>query len=226
MTVLIKYEAARFALQAAVNVDEVKDIRDKAAAMAAYAKQARDTELVEWATEIRVRAERRAGQLLAEVERDKGGRGKTPATMAGVYKDNNIPPTTGKRWQKLAAIDEVQFEQAVAAAKEVAHEVTTAAILRNQSPQKPPAAPKADPRDERIAALESQLETATENLPELANLAASAEVFKANDEFSAMVALRAELDSTRRRRDELMNENAEMRKTIAYWRKRAEKAEK
>ncbi|MBC7704314.1 MAG: hypothetical protein H7274_10295 [Rhodoferax sp.] len=39
-------------------------IRDKAEAMAAYARQAKDTEMIQWATAIKVRAERRCGELL------------------------------------------------------------------------------------------------------------------------------------------------------------------
>ena len=47
--------------------DLVKDIRDKAEAMRAYAQQAKDHELVWWATELKLDAERRGGRLLTEM---------------------------------------------------------------------------------------------------------------------------------------------------------------
>lgn len=138
MSQLVKYNAARVALSEAHAIDEVKEIRDKAEAMAAYARQAKDTEMIQWVTEIKVRAERRAGELLASMEKHPGAKGtgsnqhevRSHDVTAPKLSDIGITKNESSRWQKLAAIPESQFEQAVAAAKEVAGEVTTAAMLR------------------------------------------------------------------------------------------------
>ena len=133
---LARYDAARHALQAAHSVDEVKDIRDKAQAMAAYARQAKDTELLEWATEIKVRAERRAGEMLRDMaERgERATKGNPQMSHAATFGPTldvlGINRSQSSRWQKLAAVPEDKFEQAVAAAKEIAGAVTTAALLR------------------------------------------------------------------------------------------------
>jgi hypothetical protein len=58
--------AAEWALAAAQRIDEVKEIRDKAIAPAAYAFQAKDAELMGFATEIKKRAVRRLGEVMDE----------------------------------------------------------------------------------------------------------------------------------------------------------------
>ena len=62
MTALIKYDAMCRAIDAAYEVDEAKDIRDKAVALEAYFQQAKNVEAERRACEIRLRAERKAGQ--------------------------------------------------------------------------------------------------------------------------------------------------------------------
>ena len=123
MSALIKYNAARQALQLAASIDEVKDIRDKSLAMAAYAKQAKDTELIGYANEIRARAERKAGLLLRNMEMARG-RLKQGAIMPVVPKKNHgespqtlaelgISKKESAAWQKIAAMPNEVFEEVI-----------------------------------------------------------------------------------------------------------------
>lgn len=67
----INYEAAKQALADCVLVDECKEWKDRAAAIASYAQQKRDRTLLDKATRIRARATRRLGELL-EINRPSG----------------------------------------------------------------------------------------------------------------------------------------------------------
>lgn len=68
------YERAKNALANCAQLDECQDWADKAAALASYAKQANDDEMMKMAVRIRDRAIRRAGELLKQIEPGKGGR--------------------------------------------------------------------------------------------------------------------------------------------------------
>lgn len=128
---LVKYDTARKALAEARRVDEVKGIRDKAVALQVYAKQAKNTELIDHATDIRLRAERRAGELLRQMEKAKGSRGsgrpkkggsakRPPKSSARTLADLGISKTQSSRWQRHAAMTEKDFEEQVAKCRKIA----------------------------------------------------------------------------------------------------------
>lgn len=135
---LVKYEAMCSAIDAAYRVDEVKDVRDKALALEHYARQAKNVEAERQACEIRLRAERKAGQLTAKIDKLQGRRllsaEEKSATKLAVLKQNGITPKQAAQWEKLGAIPQAEFNSAL---KE-ADRPTTAGIIRaTAEPTKP-----------------------------------------------------------------------------------------
>jgi hypothetical protein len=132
---LVRFDAAKKAIAEAARVDEIKSIRDKAIAMQVYARQANDVELICYATEIRLRAEHKAGELLAEMakrkERDPGGHGRRielqDATQLPTLSDLGVTKTQSSRWQALARLSEAEFEAKANRMKGAAMQATTSA---------------------------------------------------------------------------------------------------
>jgi hypothetical protein len=127
---LARYDAVCRALAEARLVDEVKDIRDQAVAMAAYARQAKNRDLEADAVEIRMRATRRLDQLRKAQSETVGlnrglagsevtGLGKNPVkdlrpTLASQGIDKNL----AQQGRVLGVLSEEQFEAVVADARD------------------------------------------------------------------------------------------------------------
>jgi N6-adenosine-specific RNA methylase IME4 len=137
MTTLVRYDAACRALAEARRVDEVKDIRDKAVAMAIYARQAKNRELEADAVEIRMRATRRLDEMRRAQKETVGlnqgaipgktGVRATPVldtrpTLASQGIDKNL----AKQARALGALSPERFEQVIAAARSA-----TTRVFRN-----------------------------------------------------------------------------------------------
>ena len=139
-TALTRYEAARRALAEAHRIDEVKDIHDKAVAWGVYAKRAKDREMIETATAIRLHAKRRAGELLIEMsergEREAHGGDRRSRSTGSTLKltDLRITKTESSEWQKLVRLDEPAYELRVRLAKKQAlsSSVLTKAEIRER----------------------------------------------------------------------------------------------
>lgn len=114
-TSLVFYDQAKYALAQARDMDEVKTIRNRAEALRAYTRQQGESlEMQNWCAEIKLRAERRAGELLAEMDKNVGGRPpETEDIMSSVspptYEELGIHPKQAQRWQLEASVPEVIF---------------------------------------------------------------------------------------------------------------------
>lgn len=101
------YQNAKNALAECVQIDECVTWADKAAALASYAKQANDDEMMKMATRIRDRAIRRAGELLKQIEPQQGTRNDL------VTSDSRPPEVTRQQVAAQAGMSPHQAKQAV-----------------------------------------------------------------------------------------------------------------
>jgi N6-adenosine-specific RNA methylase IME4 len=129
MSSLVKYDEACRALAAAVSVDEVMALQDTAEMMRAAARIAKNRDLEMQAIELRMRGERRLGELIAAQKKEFGlNRGGRPSektcspeeqvSQAGTLAEAGIDRKLSSRAQKLAAVPAEKFEGMIGAWKE------------------------------------------------------------------------------------------------------------
>lgn len=135
---LTHFSKAKQELALATRIDVVKVIRDRAELFRAYAKQAgASLEVQNQAAEIKIRAERRAGEILNNTHTRPGGRPRKLLHDATVSGDALMPSleqlgierTQAHRWRRIADIPENVFDAHVKDTTAAKKELTTASIL-------------------------------------------------------------------------------------------------
>ena len=118
---LSRYDVACRAVAEAKAVDDIVEIVGQANAVHAYARQAKNRQMEIDAAEIRIRAERRLGELMAAQKATVGvAKGVLRRGVASTPREPTAPPTLAeagidknlaKRAQSYAAVPPVQFEK-------------------------------------------------------------------------------------------------------------------
>ena len=135
-TDILLVDKARRALAEARSYDDVKDIRNRAEAMRAYARHAKDKTLEIDAVEIRLRAERRLGEMMKEQKEivgfNTGERGQfTPGGVrqtppAPTLAEAGIDKNLAKKARSLVALPPEKFEEKIIHMRESAKPRVTA----------------------------------------------------------------------------------------------------
>ena len=112
---MMYYDAARNALQTATQIDEVKDLSDKAKALELYAHQHKSPELENYAAKIKARAARRLGELSRELKKAESHGGKIwlpddGKSKAATLKAAGISTSAANRFEAIADLPEDEFE--------------------------------------------------------------------------------------------------------------------
>ncbi|MGH9187584.1 MAG: hypothetical protein ACRD0U_17505 [Acidimicrobiales bacterium] len=128
---LTSVDAAAQALAEIERVDEAAVLVDRAETAKVYARNVlRSREAQNHAAHVSLLCQRRAGELLAEMP--KAGNNRQADTLSGCLgvESEMKAQQLSSRWQRLAAIPEEQFTEAVETIKGEGDELTTAGLLR------------------------------------------------------------------------------------------------
>jgi hypothetical protein len=160
VTAISKLSLARRALIQAKSLNDVLDVCDMAAAIQAFVKAAGESLVVQnAASDLRLSAQRKAGELLASM--DSIGKGKKSNTLL----DLGVTHIQSSRWQLAAKLPSEDYAAIVAGCNATGSELTQSAVLK---------AARVFVYGEADGPTEAPLPTTRENLFDLVAMARSA----------------------------------------------------
>lgn len=157
---LVLLTKAQRALAEASTIDDVRQLRDKAAAVKTYVEKARlGKHLVIEAATLRIRAERRLGEMLQETPlansapgNQHTGSSSGSSVDAVLLKDLGITKNESSRSQRIAAVPDAKFEEYLADCVHTEREPTFARLLRlTRDNEQPVAKPEGDKQNSRAS---------------------------------------------------------------------------
>lgn len=254
MSSLIKYEAARLALAECKTFDEAKSWVDKAEAMRAYGRIAKDKTMEVDAAEIRLRAERRLGEMLIEQKETIGLNTGAKGIGKSVVPSQNRTPTLDEagidkklsmRSQQYASVPSEEFDAIVANWRDKVSEQGVRVSLQLH-PVSPAPVKKVAPKSEsapvnlgivakmqkRVEELEAENQSLRDELEAMSDaaqeLALSNEALEllSTDTAKTIRNLLEEKRLLEVRRDGLMNERNEYIKQVKALQRKQDKLEK
>ncbi len=128
---LIHIDKAKREIAAADSLVKVKDLWNKADAMRALGQAAKDPDLINSATEFKLRCERRLGEMiLAMKERGEISEGRNSRTPTRVkIAEMDLSYDISSRAQRIASVPEDIFEAAIFTAREEEQQITHRAFI-------------------------------------------------------------------------------------------------
>ena len=137
LAILNNFDKAK-SLIAQADLTEAIDWVNKAEALRVYATKAKKGhEIQNQCAEIKLRAERRAGEILAELPKEQGERRDLTLSTADkvplysdILRENQLAPATADRWQLEATVPDEAFTAFLHKTNTEAREVTSAGLRR------------------------------------------------------------------------------------------------
>ena len=130
-TAISKLSIARRALIAAKSLNDVLDVCDMAAAIRAFAKAASESlEVQNAASDLRLSAERKAGEMLAAMENHGGDRKSESRSQSVTLNDLGITKMQSSRWQLVSKLPDEEYTAIVVGCNATGRELTQAAVLK------------------------------------------------------------------------------------------------